>query len=93
MNADFNGADFREASLAGCDFSHAVLRNTRMAGTNLLGTDLCGADLTGARDLTPQQLQQARIDSRTVLPNGSRGPYHRFSGAEKPASSGVKSWK
>jgi hypothetical protein len=27
---------------------------------------------------------QAVTDSGTILPNGSHGPYMRFSGAEKP---------
>jgi len=60
-----------------------VLRDVRMAGANLLGVDFCGTDLTGARGVTRQQLQQARTDAYTILPNGSRGPYVRFSGAEK----------
>jgi len=84
VNADLTGADFRGASLGASDFSRAVLRDVRMAGANLLGADFGGADLTGARDITQQQMQQARTDGCTILPNGSRGPYLRFSGAEKP---------
>lgn len=93
VSADLTGADFREASLSGSDFSQAVLRSARMDGANLLGTDLCGADLTGARGLTQHQLQKARTDSSTILPNGSRGPYIRFSGAEKPAGNSGWGWK
>ena len=48
----------------------------------MFGADLRGAELSGARDLTAQQLQHALTDTGTVLPNGSRGPYMKFSGAE-----------
>jgi hypothetical protein len=30
------------------------------------------------------QLSQALTGSTTILPNGRRGPYMRYSGAEKP---------
>jgi len=47
-------------------------------------TDLRGANLKGARELTSEQLMQALTDATTILPNGNRGPYIRYSGAEKP---------
>jgi hypothetical protein len=47
--------------------------------------DFRGANLEGARELTSEQLQHALTDRTTILPNGSRGPYTRHSGAEKPA--------
>ena len=55
----------------------------RGSGAMLLAADLRGADLTGAREITSQQLAQARTDDTTILPNGSRGPYRRNSGAER----------
>jgi uncharacterized protein YjbI with pentapeptide repeats len=64
-----------------------------MAGANLLAADFCGADLSGARDVTQQQMQQARTDACTILPNGSRGPYIRFSGAEKATGNRGRGWR
>jgi hypothetical protein len=78
------GADFREAQLGGVIFCQADLTGARFAAANLFTADLRGADLTGARELTSQQLLQARTDQNTILPNGSRGPYRRHSGAERP---------
>ena len=40
--------------------------------------------MDGAREMTMEQLCQALTDRTTVLPNGRRGPYMRYSGAEKP---------
>jgi uncharacterized protein YjbI with pentapeptide repeats len=61
-----------------------VLDGARFAGAQLLSSDFRGANLRGARDLTQEQLMQALTDSGTILPNGTKGPYLRFSGAEKP---------
>jgi uncharacterized protein YjbI with pentapeptide repeats len=69
-----------------------VLKDARMGGAILLGADFGGADLTGARDVTAQQLQQARTDGFTIMSNGSRGPYVRFSGAEKPIANRDRGW-
>jgi serine/threonine-protein kinase len=92
VSSDLTGADFSEATLGGSDFSGSSLRAVQMSGANLFGANFCGADLTGARDLTQQQLLQARTDHSTILPNGSRGPYIRFSGAEKPKSGRNTGW-
>jgi hypothetical protein len=46
--------------------------------------DFRGASLRGAREMTAEHLSQSITDHRTVLPNGSQGPYRKFSGAERP---------
>jgi hypothetical protein len=69
--------------LAGVILGRADLSGARFGGATLLAADLRGADLRGARELTSQQLAQARTDEYTVLPNGSNGPYRRNSGAER----------
>ena len=77
-------ADFRHADLSGVDFSRSDLSNAHFGGAKLFAADLRAANLTGARELTAGQLTQARTDESTTLPNGSRGPYRRHSGAERP---------
>jgi uncharacterized protein YjbI with pentapeptide repeats len=64
--------------LAGSTFDGA-----RFQGAVTFGADFRGANLAGAAGLTPRQLMQARTDQETILPNGSRGPYLLYSGAEK----------
>jgi uncharacterized protein YjbI with pentapeptide repeats len=83
LHANLNGADLRDAQLGGNDFSGASLRDARMGGARLLAANFCAADLRGARELTQEQLGQARTDTDTILPNGTRGPFVRFSGDEK----------
>ena len=75
--------DFRQAQLSGVNFCQSDLSFSRFREAKLAGTDFRGADLTGAHELTAAQLVKARTDERTILPNGTRGPYSRFSGAEK----------
>ncbi|NCJ07056.1 protein kinase [Synechococcales cyanobacterium C] len=60
--ADLEGADLR-----GADLSRAHLSNA-----NLRGANLCGANLRGAT-LSPNQLDFAHTNWRTVMPNGKRG--------------------
>ena len=79
----FANADLRDAKLRGGNFAHAVLDGARFGGALLAMTDLRGASLRGAREMTPEQLSQALTDHRTILPNGSHGPYMRNSRAER----------
>jgi uncharacterized protein YjbI with pentapeptide repeats len=67
--ADLSGASLRGANLAGADASNAILRDVDFEGAVLRGTILRGADLTGAKNLTIEQLSEAVIDNRTILPN------------------------
>jgi hypothetical protein len=80
------GAQFRSANLQAADFSGANLEDARFAEAKLRGTDFRAANLRNAREMQADQLYQALTDNRTILPNGSSGPYIRRSGQERPAS-------
>lgn len=66
---DLSGTSLREANMAGADATNAIFRNADFEHALLRGTVLRGADLTGARNLTIEQLSEAIIDDRTILPN------------------------
>jgi uncharacterized protein YjbI with pentapeptide repeats len=66
---DLSGASLRGANLAGADATNAILRDVDFEGARLHGTVLRGADLTGAKNLTIEQLSEAIVDDRTILPN------------------------
>ena len=66
---DLSGTSLRRANLAGADASNAVFRDADFEGALLTGTILRGADLTGAKNLTVEQLSEAIIDERTILPS------------------------
>jgi hypothetical protein len=84
--ADLVGADLRAARLAGASLRGALLVAARLGGADLRwadlvgadlrDADLSGADLTGALFLTQPQLDAARGDERTVLPEGLTRPAH-----------------
>jgi uncharacterized protein YjbI with pentapeptide repeats len=84
LRATLPHADLREANLQGVTFRDAILQGARLGGADTFTTDFRGADLKGARELTKEQLSQALTDSYTILPNGSRGPYVKHSGSERP---------
>jgi uncharacterized protein YjbI with pentapeptide repeats len=66
--ADLSGASLRGANMADADATNAILRDVDFEGASLRGTILRGADLTGAKNLTVEQLSEAVIDERTILP-------------------------
>ncbi|MBV8231897.1 MAG: pentapeptide repeat-containing protein [Planctomycetaceae bacterium] len=68
--AHLNKADLRGAIFTGEDHSGADLRGADLRGADLRGADLRGADLRGARNLTQGQLESARGDVATRLPEG-----------------------
>jgi hypothetical protein len=84
--ADLVGADLRHAHLAGASLRGALLVAARLDGADLrwadvVGADLrdaelSGADLSGALFLTQPQLDAARGDASTVLPDGLSHPRH-----------------
>ncbi|WP_406354329.1 pentapeptide repeat-containing protein [Streptomyces sp. NBC_00658] len=66
--ASMGGVDLTDAQLAEASFI-----NARMPGCNLLGADLTntcldGTDLTGAKNLTPEQIADAKLELSTKLP-------------------------
>jgi len=84
--SDLVGRDLRGTDLRGADLRGALLVAARLSGSDLsradlLGADLRdarldGADLSGALLLTQPQLDAARGDGRTLLPEGLARPGH-----------------
>jgi uncharacterized protein YjbI with pentapeptide repeats len=80
-NAFLSGANLNFADLSGANLSSAILDNAFLSGAdlsfaflfraNLSDADLRGADLSNARNLTNQQLAQARSLLGATLPNGT----------------------
>ncbi|MDO7880909.1 pentapeptide repeat-containing protein [Salinibacterium soli] len=74
--ADLRGAELRGALLIGADLSNADLRWCELLGADLRGADLSGARLSSAVYLAQGQLDSARGDRRTELPDGFLRPRH-----------------
>lgn len=79
IGADLRGLDLRRASFRGALLVGADLRRADMRGADVIGADLRGADLRGtdlreALFLTQAQLESARGDSSTRLPEQFRRP-------------------
>lgn len=78
--ADLSGADLRDAVLVEADLSRANLVGAELRGAdfedaNLSGADIRrGTDLRGAENLTPDQLEAAKGDESTLLPDGFERP-------------------
>ena len=68
QGADLRNAHLERARLKGADLRAANLRQASLWHTHLEGADLSGANLSGAQGLTQKQLDQARGDKRTTLP-------------------------
>jgi uncharacterized protein YjbI with pentapeptide repeats len=64
------GPVLHKADLSGADLGGADLRKANLHGANLDGADLGGADLGKVGDLTQEQLESARGDEATRLPEG-----------------------
>lgn len=86
-NADFGRANLsqailRDANLGRAYLSYTNLENADLRGAdlsfahlhyaNLAGANLCGANLTNAK-ISDEQLEQAKTNWATILPNGKRG--------------------
>ncbi|WP_372411384.1 pentapeptide repeat-containing protein [Streptomyces luteireticuli] len=74
--ADLNGANLRGAYLIAADLRDADLRSADLIGADLRDANLSGADLTGAVFLTQPQVNSAKGDARTRLPEGLSRPGH-----------------
>jgi uncharacterized protein YjbI with pentapeptide repeats len=68
QGADLEGADLREACLERADLRGATLKRAHLGGAQLKHAHLEGVDLTAVRGLTREQLEQALLDARTLLP-------------------------
>ncbi|RZU15885.1 pentapeptide repeat protein [Kribbella rubisoli] len=74
--ADLAKANLRGAYLIGADLREADLRQSDLIGADLRDTDLRGADLRGALFLTQSQINAARGDHSTRLPDAVTRPAH-----------------
>ncbi|MGW8363490.1 pentapeptide repeat-containing protein [Streptomyces wedmorensis] len=74
--ARLRGADLRGALLIAADLTDADLSLADLIGADLRDADLSGADLTGALFLTQPQLNSARGNAATRLPDGFDRPAH-----------------
>ena len=75
-HADLRGASLRGALLIGADLTGADLRHCECIGADLRDADLSGADLRDAVYLTQMQVNGARGDAATGLPDGFQRPSH-----------------
>jgi len=74
--ADLRGASFRGALLIGADLTGADLRTADFIGADLRGACLAGADLRDCIFLIQQQVNAARGDRGTKLPEWLTRPGH-----------------
>ncbi|GGR44596.1 hypothetical protein J2S40_004081 [Nocardioides luteus] len=74
--ADLSGACLRGTTAIAADLSDATLHLCDLLGVDLRDADLRGADLRGAIYLTQMQVNSARGDARTILPEGFERPAH-----------------
>ncbi|MEU2928104.1 pentapeptide repeat-containing protein [Streptomyces sp. NPDC007251] len=74
--ADLRGASLRGAYLIAADLTGADLRDADMIGADLRDADLSDADLTGAFFLTQPQINAARGNAGTRLPESVTRPVH-----------------
>ena len=69
VNTNLSNADLSDA-----DLHHAFLDNVDLSGTNLSGADLSDLDLRSDTGLTQEQIDEAKGDERTQLPDGLQRP-------------------
>jgi hypothetical protein len=74
--ADLDGLTLRGSLAIAADLRGATLRRCDVLGVDLRDADLGGADLATAIYLTQMQVNSARGDDRTRLPDGFERPRH-----------------
>ena len=74
--AALDRASFRGAYLIAADLRGATLRGADLIGADLRDADLSGADLSGAMFVTQAQVNAARGDAATLLPERVARPSH-----------------
>lgn len=70
--------DFTMAILIGSDFSRRSLGESLFLGADLRDVNVAGADLSKCHFLTQMQINSAKGDSKTKLPDGLITPEHWF---------------
>lgn len=73
---DMRGSSFRGAYLIGADLGNTDLRNSDFIGADLRNANLSGANLKGSLYLTQMQLNSARGDASTKIPDLLSVPAH-----------------
>ncbi|WP_137790003.1 pentapeptide repeat-containing protein [Bacillus sp. E(2018)] len=76
QKADLRGANLRGALLIAADLRKADLRKADLIGADLRDADLCGADLRGSIFLTQAQVNSAKGNADTKLPDRLTHPDH-----------------
>jgi hypothetical protein len=74
--ANLQGANLESANLQGAYLLHARLRGANLESADFRAANLVYANLLEAKNLTPQQLEEAKGHFRTVLPKGLTPPTH-----------------
>jgi len=72
--ANFRGADLRDADFSEGSVRGADLQGASLAGASLTNTDVREANFTDTIGLTQAQVNEAKGNARTVLPEGLRIP-------------------
>ncbi|WP_346243898.1 pentapeptide repeat-containing protein [Shouchella clausii] len=75
-NVDMKGHDLRGTFLIAANLTNSDLRRVDFIGADLRDADLSGANLAGALFLTQSQIQSAKGDETTVLPDYVERPRH-----------------
>ncbi|WP_397538235.1 pentapeptide repeat-containing protein [Rummeliibacillus pycnus] len=74
--ADLQGSNFRGTLMIAANLSHADLRKADFIGTDLRDADLSNANLIGAIFLTQSQINSAKGNAHTKIPNFLEKPDH-----------------
>lgn len=74
--ADLRGFSFRGTLMIAADLSHADLKKADFIGADLRDADLSNANLTGALFLTQSQLNSAKGNAYTKIPDYLKSPDH-----------------
>lgn len=92
MGASLVHARLDGANLSGSDLSGANLDQADLADADLFEAVVSGAKLAGTRNLTQEQIDNARGDASTELPQELVTPTHWLTGEKAGASSRPAPW-
>jgi uncharacterized protein YjbI with pentapeptide repeats len=79
LSSNLNGTNFRDSNLTNANLSHSFIGNsifedTDLTNTNFIDADLTGADLSKCKNLTQEQVDSARTNQNTKLPDYLNSP-------------------